>query len=248
MDSGLYAACAGLIARTDSLDAIANNLANASTAGFRSQQGSFSSVMAASTSHPLGSVLNQVTNNYGVLGSTHLDQAQGSLSATGNSMDFAVQGTGYFSVQTASGTQYTRNGAFRVSPQGQLLTQTGEAVLGTGGPIRLLPGAVSVSPDGTISSNGAIAGHMSLVEFSPGTQMQSAGSGFYTAPAGTARAATQSTVSQGMLESSNVNSVTSVVALIDAQRSAETMRKALTMFDTDLNKTAAQDLPRISPS
>jgi len=248
MDSGLYAACAGLIARTDSLDAIANNLANASTAGYRSQQGSFSSVLAASARHPLGSVLNQVANNYGVLGSIHLDQGQGSLSATGNSMDFAVQGPGYFSVQTASGTQYTRNGAFRVSPQGQLLTQTGEAVLGTGGPIRLLPGPVSVSPDGTISSNGAIAGHMSLVEFSPGTQMQSAGSNFYTAPAGTAHAATQSTLSQGMLESSNVNSVTSVVALIDAQRSAETMRKALTMFDTELNKTAAEDLPRVSPS
>ncbi len=248
MDSGLYAACAGLIARTDSLDAIANNLANASTAGYRAQQGSFSSVLAASTKHPLGSVLNQVANNYGVLGATHLDQGQGSLSATGNSMDFAVQGPGYFSVKTASGTQYSRNGAFRVSPQGQLLTQTGEAVLGTGGPIQLLPGPVSVSSDGTISSNGALAGHLSLVEFPAGTRLESAGNNFYTAPAGTAYAATQSTVSQGMLESSNVNPVTSVVALIDAQRSAEAMRKVLTMFDTDLNKTAAEDLPRVTPS
>ena len=130
MNSGLYAACAGLVARTDSLDAIANNLANTSTAGFRGRQGSFSSVLAQTDRHPLGSVLNQVTNNYGVLGATRMDPTQGSLTATGNSMDFAIQGPGYFAVETASGTQYTRNGAFRVSPTGQLTTQTGEAVLG----------------------------------------------------------------------------------------------------------------------
>ncbi len=246
MDSGLYAACAGLMARTDSLDAIANNLANTSTAGFRARQGSFSSVLAQSANHGLGSVLNQVTNNYGVLGSTRLDPVQGSLSSTGNSMDFAIEGPGYFAVQTPSGTQYTRNGAFRVSAQGQLTTGSGEAVLGQGGVIRLMPGAVSISPDGTISSNGAVAGRLKLVEFAPGTEIAGAGNNFYTAPAASERAATGSTVNQGMLESSNVNPVTAVVALIDAQRSAETMRHALSMFDTELNKTAAQDLPRVN--
>ncbi len=246
MDSGLYAACAGLVARTDSLDAIANNLANASTAGYRARQGSFSAVLAESGRHPLGSVLNQVTNNYGVLGSTRMDQVQGSLTATGNSMDFAVQGPGYFAVQTANGTQYTRNGAFRVSPQGQLTTQTGEAVLGQNGVVQLLPGPVSVSPDGTISSNGAIAGRLKVVEFAPGTELQGAGNNFYTAPAGNVVAAANTTVQQGMLENSNVNPVAGVVQLIDAQRSAETMRHALSLFDTEMNKTAAQDLPRVT--
>ncbi len=248
MDSGLYAACAGLMARTDSLDAIANNLANTSTTGFRARQGSFSSVLADSGRQPLGSVLNQVTNNYGVLGSTRMDQGQGSLTATGNSMDFAVQGPGYFAVQTPSGTQYTRNGAFRVSPQGQLTTQTGEAVLGQSGIIHLMPGKVSVSQDGTISSNGAIAGRLKLVEFAPGTEVQGAGSNFYTVPLKSVHPAVASTVSQGMLENSNVNPVQSVVELIDAQRSMETMRHALSMFDTEMNKTAAQDLPRVTSS
>ncbi len=246
MDSGLYAACAGLIARTDSLDAIANNLANTSTTGFRARQGSFSAVLAESGKHPLGSVLNQVANNYGVLGSTRMDAAQGSLTATGNTMDFAIQGPGYFAVQTAGGTQYTRNGAFRVSPQGQLITQTGEAVLGQTGVVRLLPGQVSVSADGTISSNGAVAGRLKIVEFAPGTEVQGAGNNFYTAPAASVQAAANSSVQQGMLESSNVNPVTGVVALIDAQRSAETMRHALSMLDSDMNKTAAQDLPRVN--
>ncbi len=246
MNSGLYAACAGLIARTDSLDAIANNLANASTAGFRARQGSFSSVLAASARHPLGSVLNQAANSYGVLGSTHLDPTQGSLTATGNTMDFAVEGPGYFAVQTANGTQYTRNGAFKVSPQGQLVTQTGEAVLGQGGVIRLAPGAVTVSPDGTISSNGAVAGRLKVVEFKAGTELQSAGNNFYTASAADEVPAAASSVHQGMLEGSNVNPVVSVVALITAQRSAETMRHALSLFDTELNKTAAQELPRVA--
>ncbi len=249
MDSGLYAACAGLVARTDSLDAIANNLANTSTTGFRAREGSFSSVLAASGTHPLGSVLNQVANNYGVLGSTHMDGSEGSLVSTGNEMDFAIQGPGYFAVQTANGTQYTRNGAFRVSPQGQLTTQTGEAVLGQNGVIQLLPGPVSVSTDGTISSNGAVAGRIKLVEFKPGTEPVGAGSNFYSVPAASVvPASTATTVNQGMLESSNVNPVTSVVALIDAQRSAETMRHALSMFDTEMNKTAAQDLPRVTAS
>lgn len=245
MDSGLYAACAGLMARTDSLDTIANNLANVSTSGFRGRLGSFNSVMAASTQHPLGSELNQATNNYGVLGSTRMDPSEGSLTPTGNPLDFAIQGPGYFAVQTASGTQYTRNGAFRVSAQGQLITQSGEAVLGTTGVLRIVPGTVSVSPDGTISSNGTIAGKLLVVEFTPGTDVRSAGNTNYTVPPKNVVVATQSTVNQGMLESSNVNPVASVVALIDAQRTAETMRHALSLFDGEMNKTATQDLPKV---
>ena len=247
MNSGLYAACAGLMARTDSLDAIANNLANSSTTGFRARQGSFSAVLAESGRHPLGSVLNQATNHYGILGSTHMDQAEGSLVSTGNTMDFALQGPGYFAVATPNGTQYTRNGAFRVSPQGQLTTATGEAVLGQGGIIQVGPGPLTVSADGTLSSDGAIVGRLKLVEFAPGAEPTGAGNNFYSVPANSVTPASASTVvSQGMLESSNVNPVTSVVALIDAQRSAETMRHALSMFDTEMNKTAAQDLPRIN--
>ena len=235
MNSGIYAACAGLIARTDSVDAIANNLANTSTAGFRAREGSFSSVLAESGRHPLGSVLNQVTNNYGVLGATRLDPTQGSLATTGNPLDTAIEGPGYFAVQTAGGTAYTRNGSFRVSAQGQLVTQTGEAVLGQAGVIRVAPGAVSISPDGTVSSNGAVAGRLRVVEFAPGTEPVSAGTNFYTVPQAQVRAATASTVHQGALESSNVNPVGSVVALIDAQRAAESMRRALNLFDTELN-------------
>jgi flagellar basal-body rod protein FlgF/flagellar basal-body rod protein FlgG len=246
MNSGYYAACTGLIARTEALDTIANNLANVSTAGFRASHNVFSSLLVAHGDPDL-SVLNQDANDYGVLSGTRLDTSQGSLVPTGNELDLAVQGPGYFAVQTADGTLYTRGGSFRVSPLSKLITAAGDPVLGDGGqPITIVGGSVSISPDGTISSNGAISGRLRLVEFAPTTQLKSAGGSYYIAPANSATPATQSQVSQAMLESSNVNPVMSGVELINAQREVETMRHVLTMINGELDKTAVQDLPRIS--
>ena len=245
MNSGYYAACTGLMSRTQALDTIANNLANVSTAGFRASHNVFSSVLATAGDTSL-SVLNQDENDYGVLSGTQLDTSQGALVPTGNDLDLAMEGPGYFAVQTATGPVYTRGGNFRVSPQGKLITAAGDPVMGENGPITILGQPVSISSDGTISANGAISGRLKLLEFAPTVNMQSAGGTYYTAPTGTATAGQASKVRQGMLESSNVNPVTSVVELITAQREVETMRRVLTMFSTELDKTAAQDLPRIS--
>jgi len=244
MSSGYYAACAGLMSRTEALDTIANNLANVSTAGFRASHNIFSSVLATTGDTPL-SVLNQDANDYGVLSGTQLDTSQGSLVPTGNNLDVAMEGPGYFAVQTAAGPAYTRGGNFRVSPQGQLITAAGDPVLGENGPITIVGEPVSISPDGTISTNGAISGRLKLIEFAPTTQMQSAGGTYYTAPKGSAVVALSSQVRQGMLESSNVNPVTSVVEMITAQREVESMRRVLTMFSTEMDKAAVQDLPRV---
>lgn len=246
MDSGLYAACTALVARTDALDTIANNLANASTGGFRARHATFSSVLAG-TGHPVGSELNRVTNSFGVLGDSHLDLSQGSLVRTGNDLDIGMDGPAFLTVQTAGGPAFTRDGNLKVSPQGQLVTSAGDAVIGDQGVISLpLNAKIGISADGTISANGAIAGKLKLAEFTPGTDLQSMGNTYYTAPAKSVVLATHSQVRQGMIESSNVNPVASVVELINAQRSAETMRHALTMIDSEIDKTAAQELPRIS--
>jgi len=245
MSSGYYAACTGLMSRTQSLETIANNLANVSTAGFRASHNVFSSVLATTSDSGL-SVLNQDANDYGVLSGTQLDSTQGALVPTGNALDFAMEGPGYFAVQTASGTVYTRGGNFRVSPQRQLITAAGDPVLGDNGPITVAGEPVSVSSDGTISANGAISGRLALVEFAPNVEIQSAGGTYYSVPTGSAVAAKSSAVRQGMLESSNVNPITSVVELITAQREVETMRRVLTMFSTEMDKAAVQDLPRVS--
>jgi flagellar basal-body rod protein FlgF len=244
MDSGYYAACSGLVSRTEALDTIANNLANASTSGFRARQNIFSSLLTTNGTSQL-SILNQDENDYGVLTDTHLDTSQGALVKTGNDLDLAVEGPGYISVQTAAGVAYTRGGNFHVSPQGRLVTTSGDSVEGQNGPITIIGAPVSISADGTISTNGAITGRLKLVEFAPTVELQNIGSNYYTAPAGTVRAAITSQVRQGMLEASNVNPMISVVELITAQREVETMRRVLTMFNSEMDKTASQDLPHV---
>jgi flagellar basal-body rod protein FlgF/flagellar basal-body rod protein FlgG len=245
MDSGYYAACTALAARTQALDTIANNLANVNTSGYRAEHNVFSAVLA-NTHNGNGSNLNNAINNYGIVSGASLDLSQGALQKTGNPLDLAIQGTAFFAVQTANGVMYTRNGSFQLSSTGQLITSSGDPVLGDKGTITMLPGASSISADGTISSNGAIAGKIRLVDFPAGTQLQSEGSSYYSAPEGVETPATDSKVQQGTLENSNVNPILSMVELITAQRSAESMQRALSMFSSEMDKTATQELPKIS--
>src|SRR5690349_13875016 len=181
MDSGFYAACAALMARSQALDLVANNLANTSTPGYRGQHNIFRSFLATASGH-LGSGLNQAVNDFGVSGGSQMDLTQGNLEHTGNDFDFAIQGPGFFKVQTANGPVYTRNGNFQVSAQGQLITAQGDPVMGEQGVIRIVGGPVTVSPDGTMSVNGAVAGQIKLVEFPPGTALESVGKTYYSAP------------------------------------------------------------------
>jgi flagellar basal-body rod protein FlgF len=171
--------------------------------------------------------------------------SQGALQKTGNDLDIAIEGRGYFVLQTAGGPMYTRNGSFQVSAQGQLVTSTGDAVMGEQGAISMPPGPVSISSDGTISSNGAVTGKLKVVEFPAGTELTNVGNTLLSAPANTATPATQSSVRQGMLESSNVNPIIGMVQLVTAQRSAEMMQRALSMFNSEIDKTATQDLPKV---
>jgi len=245
MDSGYYAACTALAARTQALDTIANNLANSNTAGYRAEHNVFSAVLAT-TQNGAGSNLSNAINNFGIVSGASLDLSQGALQKTGNPLDLAIQGTAFFAVQTPNGAMYTRNGSFQLSSTGQLITSAGDPVMGDKGTITMLPGESSISADGTISSNGAIAGKIRLVDFPAGTQLQSEGSSYYSAPAGVEKPATDSKVQQGALENSNVNPILSMVELITAQRSAESMQRALSMFSSEMDKTATQELPKIS--
>jgi len=245
MDSGFYAACAALLARDQALESVANNLANVSTPGYRGQTNIFRSLLAASSGSPL-SPLNRAVNNYSVLGDTQLDLTQGNLEHTGGDFDFAIQGSGFFSVKTASGDAFTRNGNFHVSAQNFLVTAAGDKVMGENGPIEIVGAPVSVSSDGTVSVNGVLAGKLKVVDFPPGTQLESLGQTYYTAPLNTAKPAPQSSIQQGSLESSNVNAVSSAVQLVTVQRYAELMQRALYLFHSEMNQIATQDLPRIT--
>jgi flagellar basal-body rod protein FlgF len=244
MDSGYYAACAGLAAQTQALELVANNLANLGTAGFRGEQATFQSMLAGG-----GTVswnpLNAAVNDFGVLGGSRVDRSSGNLVATGNPLDLAVAGSGFFVVQSPAGPLYTRNGAFHLTPAGQLVTAEGDAVMGDQGPIILPSGAVTVSGDGTVSVNGDVVATVRVAEFSPDTSLRAMGNAMYAAPDGTALPAASSSLRQGMIEDSNVSPVEGVVQLISIQRNAEMMQRALTLFDSQFNQTAVQDLPRV---
>jgi flagellar basal-body rod protein FlgF len=251
VDSGFYATCAGLRAQSQALEVAAHNLANLNTAGFRGQQTTFQSLVA--TSRPtVPNVLNLATNNFGVLEGTHLDLTAGNLAATGNPLDVGIEGSGFFAIQTALGTRYTRNGSFQVSSSGQLVTAAGDLVLGNLTPtgkdkagITVPAGVISIASDGTLSVNGAVAGSIQLVEFAPGTRLTSEGATLIAAPEGSAKPAQQSALKQGALESSNVNSITSVVTLIGVQRQAEMLQRCMSLFDTEFNRIASTDLAKV---
>jgi flagellar basal-body rod protein FlgF len=244
VNSGLYAACAGLRARVQHLDLVGNNLANVNTTGYRAQQPTFSSLLALRTGAPQ-SQLNTAINDFSVMQDSRVDLLSGNLERTGNQLDLAIEGNAFFSVQTRGGVLYTRNGGFRTSPTGQLVTSEGDPVLGEQGPITIPSGVVSISPDGTLSVGGAVAGKVKLVEFMPGAQFKAAGTSYYSAEASATRPPTRSYVRQGMLEASNVNAVNATVSLIALQRHAEMLQRALSSFHNEFNRIAAQDLPRI---
>ncbi len=245
MDSGFYAACTALMSSTDALDTVASNLANVSTSGYRAQHNIFRSVLADTSGRPI-SELNQAMNDYGVLGGTRFDLSQGALEKTGNDLDLGIQGPGFFVVQTPAGRVYTRNGHFQVSTTGQLVTAQGDPALGEQGIIPIVGGPVSVSDDGTISVNEAIVGKLKLVDLAPDADLQMLGKSYYTASAKYEKPATEARIQQRTLEGSNVNPVTSVVSLISVQRTAEMMRHALSMFNSQMDRTATQELPQIN--
>lgn len=244
MSSGYYAACAGLQAQSQALELVANNLANINTTGYRAQQALFRSWLADSVA---GSAdpLNRAINNFNVLGGSRTDLGAGNLERTGNPLDLALEGSGFFAVQSQAGTLYTRNGNFQVSRNGRLITATGDLVLGEQGPIAIPSGAISISPDGTLSSDGAVADKLRVIEFVPGSGPTAVGRAYYSAPQTEVRPARDSYVRQGMLESSNVNSVTAVVDLITIQRKAEMLERAMAAFQSNLDHTAASDLPHV---
>ena len=243
MDSGYYAACAGLRAQTETLELIANNVANINTTGFRGQQPQFSSLLAVASES--AGALSAAVNNFNVLEASRVDLSPGNLEPTGNPLDLGIEGKGFFVVQSGNGVLYTRNGSFQISAAGQLTTSTGKPVLGEQGAIMLPSGRISISGDGTISVDGAVVGKLRLVEFAPGNSPQPLGSTDYSAPDASVEPAPDAAVRQGMLESSNVNAVGAVTDLISVERRAEMLERALSLFYSNFNHIAASDLPHV---
>jgi len=245
MDSGYYAAMTGLVARTQALDSAAANLANAQTPGYRAEREFFRSVLLGPDA--IDSQLGQTVNNYGLLGGDRLSMAQGALQQTGNPLDLAIEGEGFFQVQTANGPRFTRDGGFHRAQTGQLITAAGEPVLSTNGqPIPVPPGEVAVGANGVLSVAGGAVATVGVFTFPPGVQLTPEGANRYVPPEGVVPVLSKNgAVHQGAIESANQDVIQGSLDLIVIERQAEMMQKALTIFHTEFNKIATEDLPRI---
>lgn len=243
MDSGYYAAYSGLLARSQALDVAAGNLANAGTAGYRAERDYFRSAVLGPQA--LASQLNTTVNAYGVLGGSRLDLGQGALTPTGNPLDLAVEGDGFFAVQTAEGVRYTRDGQFERAQDGTVTTQAGEPVLDARDqPVRVPAGEIAVGSDGAVSVNGAIAGRIGLFSLGTGTSLTAEGANRYAA-SGVQPSPAAGSIHQGALEASNQDVIGGSLQLVLMQRQAEMMQKAVSIFSSDFDKTASEDLPRV---
>jgi flagellar basal-body rod protein FlgF/flagellar basal-body rod protein FlgG len=245
MDSGYYAAMTGLIARTQALDTAAANLANAQTTGYRAEREYFRSVIVGPDGED--SQLGRAINRYGLLGGDRLSMAQGPIQETGNPLDLAIEGHGFFAIRTSNGIRYTRDGSFHRSQTGGLVTAANEPVLSSvGQPISLPPGNVAVGASGVISVSGGAVAALGILDFPGGAQLQAEGANRYAAPDGVnAAQSSDASIHQGALEGANQDVVRGTLDLIMMQRQAEMMQKALTVFHIEFNKTATEDLPRI---
>jgi flagellar basal-body rod protein FlgF/flagellar basal-body rod protein FlgG len=240
------------MARTQALDTAANNLANAGTNGFRAEKDYFRGVMEdiSRANSALSSQVGNSVNGFGVLGGDELDMSQGNLVKTGNPLDVALRGDGFFAVQAQGQTLYTRDGSFSLSPQGVLQTAQGQPVLDVNGKSITVPtGNVHIAPDGSISvstdDGSAIVGQIGVFDFADSSQLQAASGGLLSARAGAQPVAGSGEMEQGAIEGSNEDSVQGTMQLVLVQRQAEMMQKALSVFNNDFDKTAAEELPRV---
>lgn len=245
MDSGYYAAMTGLTARTQALDTAAANLANVQTPGYRAERQYFRSVLLGPGADD--SQLAQTVNNFGLLGGDRLNLGQGPIEPTGNPLDLAVEGQGFFQIQTQNGMRFTRDGNFHRSPSGTLVTNTGEPVLSSSGkPIQIPPGEVAVGANGVLSVAGGAVDTVGVFTLPPGTELKPEGANRYVAPPGArAQVSQDAAIHQGALESANEDAIQGTLDLVLMQRQAQMMQKALTVFHTEFNKFASEDLARV---
>jgi flagellar basal-body rod protein FlgF len=245
VDSGFYAAYTGLLARTEALDSAASNLANVNTTGFRAEREYFRGVILGPDA--AASQLGATVNNFGLLGGNDINLNQGSIEHTGNPLDVAIEGAGFFAVQAGAGVagiRYTRDGAFQRSRNGTLITAQGEPVVNAlGKPIVIPTGQIAIGSDGIVSVAGATVGTIGVFTFPASVPLIPEGTNRYIANPEKA-AVSKATLHQGALEGSNQDAIQGSLQLILVQRQAEMMQKALTVFHNDFDKTATEDLPR----
>ena len=239
MIRGLYTGASGMLAESMRTDVISNNLANANTAGFKKDVAvmkDFASMLITrindGTDAPvigklgLGAVVDEVATAH----------SMGAMRTTGNDFDMAIEGKGFFSVETPQGVRYTRNGTFAKNAKGELITQDGYQVLGENGPITIQGSKMVVDDTGRVLVDNQPVGKLQIVEFPNEKQLTKEGASLYIAPPGQNGTTGAGGVRQGVLEMSNVNIISEMVNLISNYRAYEVNSKVVQSHDQLLDK------------
>ena len=208
-------------------DMISNNLANINTTGFKRDDLVFD-VLESGFNEDLP--LDQYT-----------DFNQGDLKSTGNLLDFAISGDGFFTVESPEGQLFTRNGHFSISDEGMIEDSFGNRVLGTNGPIEVLgqggvPGELRITEKGEVLVDGDIINKLLITDFEDKHELEKIGNNLYKPNDGiTGEAIDSNKIVQGYLEAANINPVSEMVNLIDMHRQFEATQKIMRTFDEIAN-------------
>lgn len=237
MAGGYYTALSGMRARMDALDRLASDIANASTTGYKTERAGTMQANRPSFGDALESAVD-VSNGF-----PKLDMRGGPIASTGRSLDVAIDGRGFFVVQTERGDRYTRNGHLERRADGVLTTDEGDPILGEKGPITIGPGEVAIDRDGTVRADSIVAGKLRVVEFDPDAPIEREnGSRFIVE--GDPKPAVNALVNSGTLEQSNVSIVERVAELSEVSRSFETLLRSVSVLMNDIDKGAITELGR----
>lgn len=238
-------AAAGLRARMESLDLLANNIANASTSGFKADREFYNLYSAAAAEEPD----DNMPATQPVIEKPWTDFSQGALNSTSNPLDVALSGPGFFAVQGPSGAMYTRSGNFRLGNTGQLETNDGYPVRAQGGGAIRLNSAkpVTITADGTIQQDNAAVAKLEVVDLDDRQQMAKVGNTYFQLSNVSAivKSAANAKVQQGILESSNGAPAEQAVRLVSVMRQFEMLQRAASI-GSDMNRKAIEDVARVN--
>jgi flagellar basal-body rod protein FlgF len=242
MDPMTAIAASGLRARMESLDLLANNIANTSTGGYKADREFYSLYVAPEAAG------NEPSSTMPLIERPWVDHAQGALHSTGNPLDVALDGKGFFAVNGPSGPLYTRNGNFRLAADGKLTSADGYPVRDSQGAPLTLQAArgFEISNDGTITQDGVTLGTLEIVDFTSTAGLTKQGSNYFRAtdPAVRPAAASGTSVEQGHLEASNTGTAEGAVRLVSVMRQFEMLQKAVTL-GTEMNKKAIEEVAKV---
>jgi len=254
MSGDIYLAASAALAYEKRLEVVANNLANINTAGFKRDNVSFQAYMLnnAGSPAPVNPPYPQAASpeSFWVEYKSRTDFSPGFLRQTGNPFDLALNGKGFFSVESPDGELYTRRGNFSISPEGVLISQEGWPVMGDGGEIRVAGRnsnrrtlEVTVGEDGVLQVNGSKVGRIRVSDFSAPDSLTKVNGCYFKPGSAAPEPMEDCRVAQGFLEMANVEAVQLMTEMIEIHRGYESYQRVIRSID-DLNSKSINEVGR----